>query len=467
MQLDTTIAAIATAPGMGAIAVIRMSGSNAIAIADKIFKSKNPKKRLENQKPYTIHFGEIADGDKVYDEVLISLFRAPRSYTGEDMVEISCHGSQFIQQQILELLVRQGAQMAQPGEFTLRAFLNGKMDLSQAEAVADLIASSSEAGRRIAMMQMRGGFSDLLRQLRDKLLTLTSLIELELDFSDEDVEFANREQLNQLVNQMHSHVSKLAESFSLGNVLKQGIPVAIAGKPNVGKSTLLNTLLKEERAIVSDIAGTTRDTIEDTINIGGITFRFVDTAGLRETEDYVESLGIERAKTKISQADIVMLLLDPTELVRRLEEQVSNIKATLAPQQRLLVLINKADMLSNEAITTLEQQLTKAHPSLEILPISARIHINIDKLTHLLLEYGKQRITESDDVVITNLRHYQALSESVKALEEVKAGLALNLPNDLLAFHLRDVLRHIGEITGEFTNDEVLGNIFKNFCIGK
>lgn len=463
---DSTITAIATAAGMGAIAVIRLSGNDSITITDSIFQSSRKGKKLINQQPYTIHYGSIIDTDKVIDDVLVSIFKAPHSYTGENSVEISCHGSVVIQQQILELLVKNGARLAKSGEFTLRAFLNGKIDLSQAEAIADLIASSSEAARRVALQQMRGGFSGKLKSLREQLLQFTALIELELDFIEEDVEFADRTKLEQLVLGIQSEVNRLIESFSQGNAIKSGIPVTIAGKPNVGKSTLLNRLLNEEKAIVSEIAGTTRDSIEDTVHLGGIQFRFIDTAGLRTTSDTVESVGVERALNKIDQAKIVLYLIDAQESMKDCLDTIAGFKPKLNNNQTLIVLVNKEDKSNPEHTDDLVTAIGKQF-GCQALSISAKGGHNIEKLTHLLIEIGLSGQPENEDVIVTNARHYDSLINTQKSLEQVFNGLKSNISGDLLAIDIRQAIYHLGEITGEITNDEILGYIFSKFCIGK
>lgn len=467
MLPDTTITAIATAPGMGAIAIIRLSGADSVTITEKVFKPAKSKKQLSQQQPYTIHYGSITDGHRLIDNVLVSLFRAPHSYTGEDMVEISCHGSPVIQQQILEQLIKCGAKHAEPGEFTLRAFLNGKMDLSQAEAVADLIASTSEAGRRVAMQQMRGGFTNELKSLREKLLTFISLIELELDFSEEDVVFADRSQLLSLVDEIDSKVSRLLDSFKIGNVIKKGIPVTIAGKPNVGKSTLLNKLLNEERAIVSEIAGTTRDTIEDVIIINGTAFRFIDTAGLRHTTDTVEAIGIEKAYSKISEALIVLMLVDARDMDDQCIDEVNAIAQKLSPEQRIIILLNKIDLAGEEKTNQLKIKLNNSFPNIHAIPLSAKFDQHLHSLISEFVEYSSLRKTDGDDVIVTNVRHFESLYRAHENLLRVKGGLASQVPSDLIAMDIRQVLHYLGEITGEITTDEVLGSIFSKFCIGK
>ncbi|MBK3519019.1 tRNA uridine-5-carboxymethylaminomethyl(34) synthesis GTPase MnmE [Carboxylicivirga marina] len=464
-----TICAISTAQGMGAIAVIRLSGQESIAISEKLFVPAKEGKQLANEKANTIHFGSISDGDKDIDEVLISIFKAPHSFTGEEVVEIACHGAPYIQQQILQLLTKHGARLAAAGEFTQRAFLNGKMDLSQAEAVADLIASRSEAARRVALQQMRGGFSNELINLRTQLLNFISLIELELDFSEEDVEFANRDELTKLVDEIQALLKKLTNSFSLGNAIKNGIPVAIVGHTNAGKSTLLNTLLQEDKAIVSDIHGTTRDVIEDTINIEGISFRFIDTAGIRATKDEIETLGIERTYDKISKATIVLLMLDVNDPDKKIHEAISDIKKRLNDYQQLIVVINKTD-LADASIIKQRFAIDSFHELSStdtIVPISAKQQLNIDVLTNALLKTVNLSAIDNDEVIVTNVRHYEALQKSYEAILRVSEGLSNGISGDFLAQDIREVLHFLGEITGHINTDEVLGNIFKNFCIGK
>ena len=465
MNDSTTICAVASAPGNGAIALIRLSGKDSLTIIDRIFEPVSDKKKVSGQKTWTLHFGKIRDGEKIIDEVIVSLFRNPHSYTGEDLVEISCHGSQFIQQQLLQVLVKNGAELAKPGEFTLRAFLNGKMDLSQAEGVADLIASSSEASHKIAMQQMRGSFSREIKELRHQLLNFISLIELELDFSEEDVEFADRTDLSNLMNKIYTKITQLTESFELGNVIKEGIPVAIVGNPNVGKSTLLNILLKEDRAIVSDIPGTTRDSIEDNINIKGITFRFIDTAGLRETEDRVEIIGIDRTKAMIKKSAIVLLMVDASDAMANIQASIKSVKPE-AKDKQLIIIVNKIDLSENhQNLIEYLEDIDKETD--DLIFISAKTHSNIDKLIDALLRKVDLSYLAQNNVVISNIRHFEALQKSQEAIERAMSGLTQNLPTDLLAMDIRQVLHYLGEITGEITNDEVLGNIFKNFCIGK
>ena len=411
--------------------------------------------------------GHIVDDTKVLDQVLLSIFKGPNSYTGEHVVEISCHGSVFIQQQIIQLLLRKGAKMAQAGEFTLRAFLNGKLDLSQAEAVADLIASDNEASHQIAMQQMRGGFSNEIAKLREELLNFASLIELELDFAEEDVEFADRTAFHELINRIEFVLKRLIDSFAVGNVIKNGIPVAIVGEPNVGKSTLLNALLNEERAIVSDIAGTTRDTIEDELVISGIGFRFIDTAGIRETKDVVESIGIQKTFEKIEQAQVVILLLDAKELQvsgLKFQVEIEKIKNKF-PQKPLVVILNKVDLLSINEVETIRQELETLNLKLET--ISAKQKTGIDELKNTLLSFVNTGALRNNETIVTNTRHYDSLLKALEEIQKVKWGLDSGISSDLMAIDIRSALFYFGEITGEVTNDELLGNIFANFCIGK
>jgi len=461
MNDQTVICAIATAPGMGAIAVIRLSGKGCIEICDRIFVSPSHKK-LVDVLPNTIHF---VNKEELIDEVLISVFHAPHSFTGEDSIEISCHGSVYIQQRILQLLISSGARLAAPGEFTQRAFLNGKMDLSQAEAVADLIASSSAAAHKMALSQMRGGFSDELMKLRMELLHITSLLELELDFSEEDVEFADRSELRNIAVGIDTLISRLCASFSLGNVIKNGIPVAIVGNTNVGKSTLLNALLKEDRAIVSDIEGTTRDVIEDTINLQGITFRFIDTAGIRHTDDQVENMGIERTFFKIEQARIVLFLIDATKNTEQFFPYYTRVKEHLGSDARLLILLNKTDQ--TDSADMILSQIMSLSSGEKILPIAAKTGYNIHHLVDELVSTINLNALHSGDVIVSNARHYEALSHARLAIERVIAGLDSHLSGEFVSQDIRECLHYLGEITGQITTDEVLGNIFKNFCIGK
>lgn len=457
---DDTIMALATPSGAGAIAVIRMSGKDAFSIADNIFRAKG-KKTISTAASHTIIFGDIVDGDELVDEVLVSVFRNPKSFTGEDSVEISCHGSSFIQKRILNLLGRNGCRMAKPGEYSMRAFLNRKMDLSQAEAVADLIASSSEAAHKVAMHQMRGGFSSELKVLREELIHFASLIELELDFAEEDVEFADRSELTALINRIVTKIDQLIGSFELGNVIKEGVQVAIVGEPNAGKSTLLNALLNEERAIVSDIAGTTRDTIEDEMVIEGIRYRFIDTAGIRQTTDTIESLGIERTLQKAEQADVVMFLFDASSYTpEQLKTEISELKIRKPDlEDRLILVANKSDM-------TEENPATK-FAAFNPVSISAKEKTGIEKLTARLTEFVNLSALSEDQTIVTNTRHIEALSGAKKSLQEVLVGFENQMSGDLVAIDIRRSLFHLGEITGEITTDDLLGNIFSKFCIGK
>lgn len=462
MIFHDTIVALATPPGSGAIAVIRISGPDAITVAATVFRSVNGKD-ITLQKSHTLHLGFIEEKHKVYDQVLLSLFKGPNSYTGENTVEISCHGSSFIQQQIIQLLLRKGCRMAQAGEFTLRAFVNGKLDLSQAEAVADLIASDNEASHQIAMQQMRGGFSNEIARLREELLNFASLIELELDFSEEDVEFADRTQFVDLLSRIEFVLKRLIDSFSVGNVIKNGIPVAIVGEPNAGKSTLLNALLNEERAIVSDIAGTTRDTIEDELVIGGIGFRFIDTAGIRDTTDVVESIGIKKTFEKISQAQVVVYIApfmpDKTSIDTVVLE-IEKIKNQY-PLKALVVVGNKKDLYSAEQLAAIEA----AVPS--VLTISAKNNDGVEVLKDTLLSFVNTGALHNNETIVTNSRHYDALIKALEEIQKVQYCMRANLPADLMAIDIRQALYYFGEITGQVTNDELLGNIFANFCIGK
>jgi tRNA modification GTPase len=459
---DDTIIALATPHGSAAIAVIRLSGPEALSLADQFFFTRSLKKKQLSDKPsHTVHFGVLMDQGQILDEVLVTLFRAPASYTGQNSVEISCHGSLFIQQQLLQLFLKAGARMAEPGEFTLRAFLNGKLDLSQAEAVADLIASHSNVSHQVAMRQMRGGFSDKIRVLRTQLLNFASLIELELDFSEEDVEFANRDELEQLVTTIHKTISQLIGSFEIGNVIKNGIPVAIVGKPNAGKSTLLNVLLEDDRAIVSDIPGTTRDTIEDEIVIEGVLFRFIDTAGLRATTDEIEQIGVSRALEVIRRAAIVIYLFDAHTLGEGDLKQEISLLSEYTGGARLLVVANKIDI---EEQSELEQEFPDFP---DMLFVSAKEHKNIDQLKHRLVELFDTRTLDDSETIVTNARHASALRNAETALLNVKKGLEARIASDLLALDLRYALDQLGQITGQVTNEDLLENIFSKFCIGK
>ena len=460
-----TICAISTAPGVGGIAVIRISGEQAFTACDAIFKPFTAGVTVSAMAPNTIRFGQIVADNELVDEVLVSVFHAPHSFTGENVVEIACHGSQFIQQEILKLVLAQGCRLAQPGEFTQRAFLNGKMDLSQAEAVADVIASQSRAAHRLAMNQMRGGFSNELLILRDKLPTFTSLVELELDFSDhEDLEFADRSQLNTLADTIEQKIAKLVNSFSVGNAIKNGIPVAIVGETNAGKSTLLNVLLNEERAIVSDIHGTTRDVIEDTVNIKGVLFRFIDTAGLRETTDTIENLGIERTYQAIEKANIVLWIID-TSQINNQEKWLSEEIMKRVEHTPLILVFNKVDKLSEGERLALEQQFKDNR--VPRIFISAKERLHTDELQELLYNAAKLPELSDQDIMVTNMRHYEALKQAHTAIVRVQDGLNDRISGDLLSQDIRECLHYLGEITGQITTDEVLGNIFSKFCIGK
>jgi len=491
---DGTICAPATIPGTGAISIIRVSGEDSLAIADKVIDVKG--KSLSETEGYRLRYGTIfADDGSVLDNVIVSVFRAPHSYTGENSVEISCHASRFIVNAVLELLVNAGARIAAPGEFTRRAFVNGKMDLAQAEAVADVIASQSAASHKVAMNQLKGGFSSELRVLREKLLTMTSLLELELDFSEEDVEFASRSELGALVNEALAHIGRLTDSFSRGNAIKNGVPVAIVGATNTGKSTLLNTLLGEERAIVSDIAGTTRDTIEETLNLGGIMFRFIDTAGIRETDEVVEKIGIERTFRKLNEASIVLGMTDLSrgeDAVLADAEYIWDKVNASSSDREFVLLVNKCDVNGIESVAAdsgagyvetgseagcagkagkmarIEAALREKGIVAKMIPISAKTGSGLPELTEALAEIGRRITGDTDETLVTNIRHYEALSRAATALGRVRDGLKVaTLPPDLIAQDLREALYHLGEIVGEISTDEVLGNIFRKFCIGK
>ena len=458
---DDTIIALSTPPGSGAIAVLRLSGSKAFEFINKVFRSASDKD-FSSFKSHTLHFGNIYEGDELLDEVVISLFKNPNSFTGEDVVEISCHGSAYIQQRLFQLFIKQGARVANPGEYTMRAFMKGRMDLSQAEAVADLVASSSEASHRIALQQMRGGFSGEIKELREQLIHFASMIELELDFSEEDVQFANRAELKTLITNLITHITHLSNSFALGNVIKNGIPVAIAGEPNAGKSTLLNVLLNEERAIVSDIPGTTRDTIEDEITLDGIRFRFIDTAGIRETTDKIESLGIGRTYEKINASSVVILLFDATlSDAAKLDAAIKAVKEKTGENTKVVVVANKSD-LGNEA------ELRAKFSSVEdLIFISAKQKHNIEGLKSKLLQLANADLLNSGQTIVTNARHFEALNNANVALKNVYTGLEKNIPGDLLAVEIRRALYHLSEILGQVTTEDLLGSIFSRFCIGK
>lgn len=451
---DDTIVALATPHGIGAIGVIRISGSKAIDIINQLFPSKD----LRKQASHTIHVGFLKNDDKVLDEVVVSLFKNPRSYTGEDVIEISCHGSPYIQEQVMNAIVAKGARLAKPGEFTQRAFLKGKLDLTQAEAVADLIASNTEASRNTALHNIRGGFSNVLKELRDQLISFSALIELELDFSQEDVEFADRSKFYDLINKAKATVVELINSFQLGNVIKNGVSVAIVGKPNAGKSTLLNTLLNENRAIVSEIAGTTRDTIEEIININGILFRLIDTAGIRESKDVIEVIGVEKSMEKMKAADLVLYLFDVNEETQAdVEAALLHVQST---NKNFIAVGNKADVQGDE-------QAQQKFSGDAVLFISAKKNEHIDLLKQRMVDKVIQGTVNTENTIVTNARHYQALQEVNQSLDEIKAGLDNQIPDDLLSLDIRRCLHYLGEITGEITNEDRLDYIFSKFCIGK
>ncbi len=466
MIQNDTIVALASPSGSGAIAVIRVSGAEAISICQSVFSSISGKD-ISKQKSHTLHLGHIVDGEKVIDQVLLSIFKGTNSYTGENTIEISCHGSTYIQQQIIQLLLRKGCRMANAGEFTLRSFLNEKMDLSQAEAVADLISSDNEASHQIAMQQMRGGFSNEIKELRQELLNFASLIELELDFAEEDVAFADRTQFRELLNRIEFVLKRLIDSFAVGNVIKNGIPIAIVGEPNVGKSTLLNALLNEERAIVSEIAGTTRDTIEDELVIGGIGFRFIDTAGIRETADIIESLGIRKTFEKIEQAQVVLYLFDSLKFKVQSSEYILEIEKikNQFPLKPLVAIINKLDLMTEFEISTIRKELETLN--IKLIFISAKENIGVDDLKNQLLSFVNTGALRNNETIVTNTRHYDSLLKALEEIQKVNFGLQTNISSDLMAIDIREALYHFGMITGEVTNDELLGNIFANFCIGK
>lgn len=463
-NLEDTIAAPATASGVAAIAVIRISGKAAFDITNAIFISKkNKTKNFHHVKSYTLHFGSLRDGDKLIDEVLISVFRNPHSYTGEDTIEISCHGSPYVTQQVLNLCVKNGARLATAGEFTLRAFINGKLDLSQAEAVADVIAADSESSHRVALQQLRGGFSNDIKLLRDELIHFASMIELELDFSEEDVEFANRAELKKLVTDLKTQVMSLMNSFELGKVIKNGIPVVIAGKPNVGKSTLLNALLNEERAIVSEIAGTTRDTIEEVLVINGVVFRFSDTAGLRETVDKIESIGVQRAYEKIGKSAVILYMVDAHETTKlELQQTIDELKNNLSASNTIILpIVNKID---KENQSKIESEF-KAFSNITF--ISAKNKVNLDALIKLLLQKVNLSDINFDSSIVVNARHKEALDNTNTALQKVLIAIDTGITGDFLASDIREALYHLGLITGEITTNDLLENIFSRFCIGK
>ena len=457
-----TIIALATPPGIGAISVIRLSGIDSIIISNKLFKALN-NLDLISQKTHSINLGYIMDSITIIDKVLISVFKAPRSYTGENIVEISCHGSVFIQQKILDLFTSNGCRLADPGEFTLRAFLNGKMDLSQAESVADLISSTSESSHKIAMDHMRGGFSEDIKLLREELLNFASLIELELDFSEEDVEFANMKAFEDLLVKIISTLKNLIDSFSLGNVIKDGIPISIVGEPNTGKSTLLNSILNEDKAIVSNIAGTTRDSIEDEIVINGINFRFIDTAGIRTTEDEIESIGIRKTFENINKSNIVLYVIDSSKVssdnLDSTKGKIDKLISTYS-NKNILLIANKID-LGN--LSFIEQEFS----DYDLISISAKDNLNIDKLKTKISSYIELGIVNNSSSVVTNSRHFSVLNNALTEVQNVYSGMKDGISSDLLAVDVRQALYHFGELTGEITNDELLGNLFSKFCIGK
>lgn len=506
-----TITAISTPPGIGGIAVVRVSGPQAIAIVNEVFRPRCSSHTLDHRSAYSLTFGQIVqDNGETLDEVIVALYHAPHSFTGEDVVEISCHGSAYVQQALLQLLIQHGCRLADPGEFTRRAFANGRMDLSQAEAVADLIAAENAAAHRVAINQMKGGFSTRLKELRSQLLTLSSLLELELDFSEEDVEFADRSQLTVLAGQIHDEVSRLAQSFQMGNAIRNGIPVAIIGETNAGKSTLLNALVGDDRAIVSEIHGTTRDVVEDTCVMDGTRLRFIDTAGIRDTHDCIETLGIERTFQMLDRASIVLWMIDGTrlgdphltnDLIRDTLAMLHRLRPYLHPQQKIFLLINKADLVASTALnshipelrTALEADMDKIDENaersartphkeatnaaaktltidnthIEYLVLSAKSGYGLTALRKALHETTRFPATAPDDIIVTNLRHYEALLAADEAILRVRSGLAAHHPSDLVAEDLRDCNHHLGTIVGEVTTDELLGTVFSRFCIGK
>ena len=469
MNINDTIVALATPSGTGAIGVIRVSGKDALEKVDLIFEAYN-KKTIPEQKTHSVHLGKVMEEKRVIDEALATIFKGKRSYTGEPTVELSCHGSNFILQKVIELLIKKGCRAADAGEFTMRAFLNGKMDLSQAEAVSDLIASENQASHQLAMQQMRGGFANEINELRQELLDFASLIELELDFSEEDVEFADRERFQELVLKIQRQLTYLIDSFSVGNVLKKGIPVAIVGEPNVGKSTLLNALVNEERAIVSDIAGTTRDSIEDEISVKGIGFRFIDTAGIRATEDKIEALGIKKTYEKIGQSQLILRLIDTSKFlisnridehkINEIQNEVNTLKEKF-PDIPIILVTNKLDLLDKAQQKDIKAQFPDA------IGISATSKQGIESLKDTLIENVNTGKLNNNEAIVTNSRHYSALQNALEEINKVQEGLNLGISGDLLAVDIREALYHFGLITGQVTNDELLGNIFSNFCIGK
>ncbi|MFK5889508.1 MAG: tRNA uridine-5-carboxymethylaminomethyl(34) synthesis GTPase MnmE [Flavobacteriaceae bacterium] len=485
MQNQDNIIALATPQGVGAIGVIRLSGEGVIAICSKVFYKKDTLTDLTKVKSHTLHFGTIKDDNNIIDEVLVSVFKTPHSYTGENSIEISCHGSQYILQEIINLFLKIGLRMATAGEFTLRAFLNGKLDLSQAEAVADLIASNSKASHQIAIQQMRGGFSSDLKVLRTDLVNFASLIELELDFAEEDVNFADRDDFKELLKKIKTLLKNLSASFAVGNVLKNGIPVAIVGQPNVGKSTLLNALLNDDKAIVSEIAGTTRDAIEDELIINGVYFRFIDTAGLRDTKDFIEKIGIKKTFENIEKAHLVLYLIDASQFqnsefrIKNYSTEINNLKKKY-PHKKILTIVNKSDLLSKNDILKINSEnivrQTERSRSPKTPPdsyrdpelfISAKYKTGIDTLIKALTNLSQIGTLNTNQTIVSNARHFEALNLALNSINEVSNGLKNKISSDLLAIDIRQALYHLGEITGEVTNDDLLGNIFANFCIGK
>lgn len=460
---EDTICAISTAPGVGGIAVIRVSGSDALANVSKIWKGKD----LASQKSHTAHFGRILDNNgAILDEVVATLFLGPNSFTGEDTIEIACHGSLWIQQQIINRLIESGCRMATGGEFTQRAFLNGKMDLSQAEAIADVIASSSRAAHRIAINQMRGSFSKELADLREKLLEFVSLMELELDFSEEEVEFADRTKLVALAEHIERVITRLADSFSVGNAIKNGIPVAIVGETNVGKSTLLNALLHEDRALVSDIHGTTRDVIEDTITIAGTLFRFIDTAGIRHTDDVIENMGIERTFKKLNEASVALCVIDPTTAINGIREMLDRVTSG-EKEQQIIAVVNKIDKVDESVVNDIKALIEKNYPTITPVTISAKKGIGIDALQKCLIDAAHLPENDSNEVIVTNARHYEALTHASEAIRRALSGLNDGISGDFVSQDIRECMHYLGEITGEITPSDILGSIFSKFCIGK
>lgn len=455
MILDSTdtICALSTANGMGAIAMIRVSGARAFDIVSTVFS-----KSIESLESHTAHFGTLTNDGKLIDEVVVTVFKNPASFTGEDVVEIACHGSVFIQQEILKLLLKKGCRLAKPGEFSMRAFANGKFDLSQAEAISDLISSTTEAAHKLALQQMRGGFSDEINLLREELVNFASLIELELDFSEEDVEFADRSQLNELLDRISAKLTSLIDSFSFGNAIKNGVPISIIGAPNSGKSTLLNKFLKEEKAIVSNIAGTTRDIVEDEIVIEGIKYRFIDTAGIRDTENEIEKIGIQRAIEKAGKSAIILYLFDASHDLNKVQNEFEVLKSQLTGDSIDVIWVaNKMDLLENNSVLN----------GLDCIQISASEGDNLEELTQKIIEITNSKNAEEQQVVVTNVRHYEALTKANEAISQVTDALEMGIPGDLVAVDIRQALHFLGEITGEISTDELLGNIFSKFCIGK